>query len=63
MRGWLKEFREKAELTQEELAKDIEISRPYYTEIEKGLKNPSVKVAKRIANKLEFDWTIFFECN
>ncbi len=61
MRGWLKEIREKADLTQEELAKDIEISRPYYTEIEKGLKNPSVKVAKRIANKLEFDWTIFFE--
>lgn len=61
MREWLKDIRSKKGLTQEELAKKIEISRPYYTEIEKGLKNPSVKIAKRIASILGFEWTLFFE--
>lgn len=33
--------------------------------IERGKRNPSVKVAKSIAETLKFDWTIFFneKCN
>ena len=31
------------------------------TEIENGNANPSVKVAKKIAAVLGFDWTMFFE--
>lgn len=61
MRTWLKEYREAAEMTQEQIALKVEISRPYFTEIEKALKNPSVSVAKKIAKELGFEWTIFFE--
>lgn len=59
MRAWLKEIRIKLEMTHEQVAKTSNITRAYYTEIENGYKNPSVNVAKRIAETLEFEWTIF----
>lgn len=61
MRSWLKELRHKSNLTQEQLAKMVGISRTMITEIENGNANPSVKVAKKIAAVLGFDWTRFFE--
>ena len=62
MRGWLKKLRrESHNLTQEQLAKMVGISRTMITEIENGNANPSVKVAKKIAAVLGFDWTRFFE--
>ena len=61
MRSWLKELRHKSHLTQEQLAKMVGISRTMVTEIENGNANPSVKVAKKIAAVLGFDWTRFFE--
>ena len=48
-------------MTQEQLAKMVGISRTMITEIENGNANPSVKVAKKIAAVLGFDWTSFFE--
>lgn len=58
-------MREELNLTQEEVAKMAKIQRAYYTMIEKGKRNPSVIVAKQIADILGFEWTIFFEnqCN
>lgn len=47
-------------MTQEKVADLAEIERSYYTKIENGL-TPSVKVAKRIAGVLGFEWTLFFE--
>jgi len=62
MRQWLKELRNKSNnLTQEQLAKAVGISRTMITEIENGNANPSVEVAKKIAAVLGFDWTWFFE--
>ncbi|MBW7651340.1 MULTISPECIES: helix-turn-helix transcriptional regulator [unclassified Anoxybacillus] len=61
MREWLKNKRLSKELTQKEIAKLVGISRSTYAMIEKGERNPSVSVAKRIADVLKFDWTIFFE--
>jgi len=61
MRSWLKELRRKSNLTQEQLAKMVGISRTMITEIENGNANPSVKVAKKIAAVLGFDWTRFYE--
>lgn len=65
MREWLKELRTKKNMTQGEVAEKAGISRAYYTEIEKKLKNPSVQTAKKIAIVLNFNWTIFFgnECS
>ena len=61
MRSWLKELRHKSNLTQEQLAKKVGISRTMITEIENGNANPSVRVAKKIASVLGFNWTRFFE--
>ena len=62
MRHWLKELRkESRDMTQKELAEKVGISRTMITEVENGNANPSVKVAKRIAAVLGFDWTRFYE--
>lgn len=65
MRDWLKEYRDKRGLTQEETANLSGISRSYYTHIEQGNKTPTVEVAKNIAKTLKFDWVVFFntECS
>ncbi len=58
-RYWLIEKR--AHLTQEKIALEIGISRSAYSNIESGHRDPSVVVAKKIANELQFDWTLFFK--
>ncbi|MCD5324744.1 helix-turn-helix transcriptional regulator [Pontibacillus sp. HN14] len=60
-RMWLSKIRKKKELTQLEVAKQSNIGRAYYTQIENGIRNPSVSVAKKIASTLDFEWSIFFE--
>ena len=60
-RSWLTNIREKQGLTHQEVADGNNIERAYYTQIELGKRNPSVSVAKRIAAKMEFNWTLFFE--
>lgn len=37
------------------------ITRSFYGMIENGDRRPSVEVAKKIADLLQIDWTIFFE--
>lgn len=48
-------------LTQEAVALKAGISRATYTNIENGIRKPSVNMAKRIAEVLGFDWTKFYE--
>lgn len=60
-RNWLFNKRIEQKLTQDEVAKRSKIKRPYYSQIELGLRSPSVKVAKQIAEVIGFDWKIFFE--
>lgn len=61
MRVNLKERRNAKNLTQEEIAKLVGISRTTYTNIERGLKNPSFKVAQKIKRVLRTtDDNIFF---
>jgi len=59
MREWLVQIR--GDRTQEEVARKAGISRGTYSNIERGLRNPSVSMAKKIAAALGFDWKIFFE--
>jgi len=62
MRSWLKKLRhESHNMTQEQLAKKAGISRTMITEIENGNADPSVRVAKKIAAVLGFDWTLFYQ--
>jgi len=52
--------RKKKNLTQEEVAKQLGVSRQYYNEIENNKKKPSVDLAKQISIILGVEWTIFF---
>ena len=61
MRSWMKKLRYESNLTQEQLARMVGISRTMVTEIENANANPSVKVAKKIAAVLGFDWTRFYD--
>lgn len=60
-RQWLADIRTGQGKTQQELANSVGTSQSGYANIETGLRDPSVEVAKRIAAVLGFDWTRFFE--
>jgi len=57
----LKAKRKAKGLRQTDLAQAAQISQSLVTLIESGIRKPSVKVAKRIAAVLDFDWTEFFK--
>lgn len=57
----VKEARERKGLTQNAVAEMTHIAQNSYSSIENGKRKPSVKVAKRIAAVLGFNWTQFFE--
>ena len=59
MRLWLKKEREIKNFTQQSIAKNVGVERQYYGMIEKGERTPSPKVAKKIAEVLDLDWTLF----
>jgi transcriptional regulator with XRE-family HTH domain len=50
---FIREQRERAELSMRELAKRANISNPYLSQIERGLHEPSVRVLSSIAAALE----------
>lgn len=47
-------------LTEIQVAQFAGITQGAYSHIESGRRNPSIKVAKRLAKVLEMDWTEFF---
>lgn len=61
MRIWLIERRKSRGLTQNVIADNAGISRAYYAQIESSIRSPSIRVAKRLAEELDFEWTSFFE--
>ena len=61
VRKWLVDIRSDSSLTHQQVADGVGINRVYVTQIENGVRRPSVKVAKRYAKFLGFDWRLFFE--
>ena len=61
IRAWLKEIRNSKGLTMKEVSTKADISECYYSQIEGGVRNASVPVAKKIAEVLGFSWQKFFE--
>lgn len=61
IRSWMKKLRREHNMTQEQLARKVGISRTMITEIENGNANPSIAVAKKIGAVLGFNWVKFFE--
>lgn len=59
-RKWLIDNRKLMDLTQDEVALKVGISRSYYNQIETGERNPSGNVAFRIATFYNFDMSKFF---
>lgn len=57
----IKPYRENIGLTQEKLANEVGASRQMIGLIENGTAKPSVKLSKKIAAVLGFDWTRFYE--
>jgi len=61
LRAWLIEIRKIKNMTQLEVANKAKISRSYYSDIERGRRDPGGKTAKRISDVLGFDMELFFE--
>ncbi len=57
----LKEVRERAGFTQSELAEKCGVNQSTIAMIENGTNKPRVPLAKKLAEVLNVDWTIFFE--
>ena len=57
----LQKIRKDKKMTQQQLADLSGCERSMIGKIERGEVKPSVKLAKSIANVLEFDWTLFYE--
>lgn len=57
-RTWL--IKKRGKLTQEQVALLAGISRSAYSNVENG-RGLSVRLAKKIASALKFDWNLFFE--
>ncbi|HWO75556.1 MAG TPA: helix-turn-helix transcriptional regulator [Bacillus sp. (in: firmicutes)] len=60
-RDWLKDIRNQKGYSHSKIAENCSFSRPFYSSVEAGVKNPSVGTAKEIAQILDFPWTKFFE--
>ncbi|MDP4086570.1 MAG: helix-turn-helix transcriptional regulator [Bacillota bacterium] len=60
-RIWLKKHRTSAGFTQLEIATYCNITRSYYSQIELGMKTPNVDIAKRLGEKLQFNWAALYE--
>ena len=57
----LVKIRQDKDFTQSQVAIKANISLSFYSQIENGVRKPSVDTAKRIASVLDFDWTKFFD--
>ncbi|MGM7703835.1 helix-turn-helix domain-containing protein [Pseudalkalibacillus sp. Hm43] len=60
MREWLIQARKQKGYTQEQVATQCFIDRSYYAQIEKGTRNPSMEVAKKISTALGVNPSTFF---
>ena len=63
MRDWLKSIRVNKSFTQSDIAEMACVDVTMISKIELGERRPSVGVAKKIANALGFDWTLFYQDN
>ena len=59
-RHWLKQIREAKGMEQKYVAYKICKTQACYSYIESGNRNPSIELAQKIADVLDFDWVLFF---
>lgn len=56
----VRDKRKEKGLTQTELARQVHVAQSMICNIEKGTRQPSVPVAKRLGAALGFDWALLF---
>lgn len=56
----IKEIRKNENMTQEQFAKRIGVSRSYLNDVENARKNPSIKTIEKLANKMDMTIHDFF---
>lgn len=61
MRKWLIQLRKEKNLTQQDIADKIGITRQMISAIENGEASPGIKTAKALGAILNFDWTKFYD--
>lgn len=62
MKNRLEEIRKKRGINQEELAKELEVSRQTISSLEKGRYNPSIQLAFKIAKLFDMSIEEIFIC-
>lgn len=60
-RIWLINKRTEKGLSQKQLAEVCDTTQMTISNIENGTRRPSPELAQKLAKKLNFDWTIFYE--
>lgn len=63
MKNRVAEVRKVKNITQEVLARDVNITRPYLSKIERGIVNPSGNIVIRIADRLDRSVEYLFGTN
>lgn len=61
MRDWFAEIRKKENLTQQNIADEVGVTRQMISAIENGDADPSVTTARALGKMLNFSWTRFFD--
>ena len=59
-REWLIQIRKAKGFTRADVIKKAKITLQMYYYIENNQRNPSVKLARKIAKILDFDWILFY---
>ena len=59
--SWLQNIRSRCNMTQNDVARAVKMSRAAYANIERGVRRPSPELAQKLGKLLDFDWTRFFE--
>ena len=59
--NWLKEIRENRGLSQKKCSNELGISQQMLSAIETNRRRPSVDLAQKISEFLDFDWKLFYE--
>lgn len=60
-RLWLTKIRKSLDKNYVEMASYLDLPLTTYTSYEKGIRNPTVSQARKLAEKLNVEWTIFFK--
>lgn len=61
MRDFMRDAREKEGISLRALGEKVGASHCFLSQIETGKRNPSIKLAKKLANALKVKWVLFFE--